>query len=184
MDHTTLYFLIPRRFCRFFNKHLASHKHELWPPEEVSREDGERDCPLSGCKTKLKGWKNVIQHLATVHEELKTKLRDNGESLSDYELPLEFEDEDPETQIARTIKAARTDPEDIFQNLKTLKEKKSSQDYLKVEDVTVKLTEVKRSTDLLRKYASGETSWQEEGQEDEAGALPALFFRMKLVDTF
>ena len=71
-----------------------------------------------------------------------------------------------------------------FQNLKTLKEKKSSQDYLKVEDVTVKLTEVKRSTDLLRKYASGETSWQEEGQEDEAGALPALFFRMKLVDTF
>lgn len=56
----------------------------------------------------------MIKHLATIHDELNKKLKDNDESLSDYELPLQFEDEDPETQIARTIKAARTDPEDIL----------------------------------------------------------------------
>lgn len=79
-----------------FDRHIVTHIKERWTEEEVPKNGSNiRICPR-GCGKKIQGWARLINHLAVQHGELVKKLKDHGESLSDYEcqaIPLTGEDQ-------------------------------------------------------------------------------------------
>jgi len=71
-----------------FDKHVSTHLYEWWP--EVKRTDEKQNCKK--CDKQFKKWNNYIQHLATYHGELNSKLAAKGQELSDYELDGDIPD--------------------------------------------------------------------------------------------
>lgn len=65
-----------------FKRHVTSHVKSRWT--EVRLGEGRRAC--NHCSKSCQGRENLIFHLATKHNELANKLKQEGESLSDYEV--------------------------------------------------------------------------------------------------
>ena len=83
-----------------FPRHVVKHMYDRW---QVSREEGRRRCTEGGCTREFSGWQALVVHLATTHGQLAEKLREEDESLSDYE--LKEVDDTPEERI-RSLESA------------------------------------------------------------------------------
>ena len=70
-----------------FKKHIVTHMYDKWP--EVGPDD--TFCNL--CDKTLQGQKYLINHLATVHNQLEKKLAQDGETVESYEMEIEKESE-------------------------------------------------------------------------------------------
>ena len=69
-----------------FKKHVVTHTHDLWG--EVPR--GTMQCHL--CQKRAKSRKFLINHLATRHNQLEEKLKENNKTIEQFEMVID-EDE-------------------------------------------------------------------------------------------
>jgi hypothetical protein len=106
------------RICRLkmqagqFRRHVSTHLYDRWGEGEAARGEGRRPCQAPNCGKVLPNWKDLVLHLATIHDELAGKLADAAESLSDYEVEAAEEEDVEQERLHSLVTASREEVRD------------------------------------------------------------------------